>query len=270
MGERMTGRDRRPMRVAFLSDLHGDALALDRVIADLESSEPVDEVLLGGDLAQGGPQPAEVIDTIRSRGWRSVRGNADEFLVRIADGSSPFEAARAGEPWHGPLPASKATKASWSVSQLGPDRIEYLRSLPMSIELGPYPFGTVRFVHATPWSTEEVVLPDADLDTARRMVRQAGARMLVYGHIHTQYLRKVGPRVLVSPGAVSISNDADPRPAYAVLTLGTSISIEHRRVDWQPDERRAAYRLAGLEQPPAEPGPFPVRGQPGVALTVWP
>lgn len=227
-------------------------------------------MLLGGDLAQGGPQPAEVIDTIRHRGWRSVRGNADELLVRIADGSSPAEAAGPGEPWHGPLPEWKAARAIWSVSGLGPERIEFLRSLPMSIELGPYPFGTVLFVHATPWSTEEVVLPDADLEMAQRMVQEAGARLLAYGHIHTQYLRKVDSGVLVSPGAVSISNDADPRPAYAVLTLGTTISVEHRRVDWAPEERRAAYQRAGVEQPPDEPGPFPVRSRPGVALTVWP
>jgi len=266
----MSAGRRPPKRIAFLSDLHGDAVALDRVIAHLESSEPVDEVLLGGDLAQGGPQPAEVIDTIRRRGWRSVRGNADELLVRIADGSSPAEAATPGEPWHGPLPESKAVHALWSVSQLGPERIDYLRSLPMSIELGPYSFGTILFVHATPWSTEEVVLPDADLEMAQRMVHQAGARLLVYGHIHTQYLRKVDSGVLVSPGAVSISNDADPRPAYAVVTLGTSISIEHRRVHWPPEERRAQYQQAGVEQPPDEPGPFPVRSHPGVALTVWP
>lgn len=259
-----------PRRVAFLSDLHGDAVALDRVIAHLESSDPVDEVLLGGDLAQGGPQPGEVIDTIRQHGWRSVRGNADEFLVRIADGMSPAEAGRFGEPWHAPLPEWKAARAIWSVSRLGSERIEYLRSLPMSIELGPYPCGTVRFVHATPWSTEEVVLPDADLDMAQRMIHQADARLLVYGHIHTQYLRKVDPGLLVSPGSVSLSNDADPRPAYVAVTLGTTISVEHRRVDWPPEERRSAYHRAGVEQPPDEPGPFPIRGQPGVVLTVWP
>jgi len=65
------------MRVALLSDSHGDHVALAKVIADLEKATSVDEVLLGGDLAQGGPQPVETIDEIRNRRWRSVRGNSD-------------------------------------------------------------------------------------------------------------------------------------------------------------------------------------------------
>jgi len=267
-------RDHRPpSRVAILSDPHGDAVALDRVISHLESCEPVDEVLVGGDLAQGGPQPAEVVDMIRARGWRSVRGNADDLLFRIADGISPVDAARPGESAHGgPLPEATAARAVWSVEQLGPERIDYLRSLPMSIQLGPYPFGRVVLVHATPWSTEDVVLPDADIEVAQRMVQEAGARLLVYGHIHTQYVRKVGAAALASVGAVSGSNDADPRPAYAVIGLGATISIEHRRVDWPAGERLAAYQRAGVEPLPErdQPGPFPIRSQPGIAVTIWP
>jgi predicted phosphodiesterase len=262
-----------PSRVAILSDPHGDAVALAKVISHLESFEPVDEVLLGGDLAQGGPQPAEVVDMIRTRGWRSVRGNADDLLYRIADGIPPVEAARPGEEAHGgPLPESTAARAVWSVERLGSERIEYLRSLPMSIQLGPYPFGRVVLVHATPWSTEDVVLPDADIELAQRAVREAGARLLVYGHIHTQYVRRVGSAALASVGAVSGSNDADPRVGYAIIDLGATISIEHRRVDWPAEERLAAYERAGVDPLPGpnQPGPFPIRSQPGIAVTVWP
>jgi predicted phosphodiesterase len=265
-------RGRPPFRIAFISDPHGDLVALDKVISDLEKSEPVDEVLVGGDLAQGGAQPAEVVDEIRKRGWRSVRGNGDDLLVRTADGSSAAEALREAQRSHGVLPDSMASQAEWSVSRLGPERIGYLRSLPMYLELGPFPFGMVVLVHATPWSTEDVVLPDADIATATRMVHEAGARLLVYGHIHTQYTRRVADAALVSVGAVSGSNDADPRPAYTVISLDEKISVEPRRVDWRSDERLEAYRLAGVERRFSrdEPGPLPVRAQPGVAVTVWP
>jgi predicted phosphodiesterase len=261
-----------PWRIAFISDPHGDRVALDKVISDLERVGSVDEVLVGGDLAQGGAQPAEVIDEIRKRGWRAVRGNGDDFLVRIADGDPAAEALREGEAAHGVLPKRVASQGEWSVSRLGHERIEYLRSLPLSIPRGPFAFGTVVLVHATPWSTEDVVLPDADMEIAERMVREAGARLLVYGHIHTPYQRRVGDAALMSVGAVSGSNDADPRPAYTIVHLDTTISVEVRRVDWPPEERLAAYRLAGIERRFSrdEPGPFPVRSQPGVAVTVWP
>jgi predicted phosphodiesterase len=260
------------MRIAFLSDPHGDLVALDRVIADIEYAAPVDEVLVGGDLAQGGAQPAEVVDEIRRRGWRSVRGNGDDLLVRIADGTSAAEALRPAVATHGVLPESVATHAAWSVKHLGPERIEYLPSLQMSIVLGPFAFGTVGLVHATPWSTEDVVLPDADMELAERMVKEARARLLVYGHIHTQYQRRVGDAALVSVGAVDGSNDADSRPAYTVVGLGTAITVEARRVDWPPEERLAAYSRAGVERRFSrdQPGPLPVRRRPGVAVVVWP
>ncbi|MBV9281283.1 MAG: metallophosphoesterase family protein [Chloroflexi bacterium] len=260
-----------PWRIAILSDPHGDLVALRKVIADLESLDPVDEVLVGGDLAQGGAQPAEVVDLIRERDWSAVRGNADDLLVRLADGWTPEEALRPAGVTHDSLPESVAEHALWSVDRLGSERIEYLRNLPLSIVRG-FAFGSMALVHATPWSTEDVVLPDAEEEIAKRMVREAGARLLVYGHIHTQYIRRVGDATLMSVGAINGSNDADPRPAYAILDLGETITVQPRRVDWPLHERRAAYAAAGVERRFSRdaPGPFPVRCQPGVAVTVWP
>jgi predicted phosphodiesterase len=251
--------------IAFISDPHGDLVALHKVIGDLERSGPFDEVLVGGDLAQGGPQPAEVVDDVRSRGWHSVRGNSDDFLVRIAD--------RVREEG---LPEAIASRGAWSVDRLGTERIEYLRALPISIQRGPLACGSVVLVHATPWSTEDVVLPDADLEIAERMGRAVQARLLVYGHIHTPYQRRVGDGAILSVGAVSGSNDTDPRPAYTIVTFGTTITAEVRRVDWPVEERLAAYAAAGVELSAeriaaiAAPGPFPVRSQPGVVVTLWP
>lgn len=260
------------MRIAVLSDPHGDLVALNKVISDLEAASPIDEVLMGGDLAQGGSQPAEVVDEIRRRDWVSVRGNADELVIRVADGDGTnepiFEA-------HGEkIPDAVVSRARWSAGQLGPERIQYLRSLPLSIQRGPFPFGMIVLVHATPWSTEDVVLPDADMAIAERMVRSSGARLLVYGHIHTAYHRRVGDGVILSAGAVSGSNDADPRPAYTILTLGDGISTEVRRVDWPLEERLEAYAAAGIELSPerrasfVRPGPLPVRSQPGVMVSL--
>ena len=76
----------------------------------------------------------------------------------------------------------------------------------------------------------------------------------------------------MSVGAVSGSNDADPRPAYTIVRIDTTISIEVRRVDWPLEERLAAYRHAGIERRFSrdEPGSLPVRSQPGVAAVILP
>lgn len=227
---------------------------------------------MGGDLAQGGAQPSEVVDELRGRGWRSVRGNGDDLLVRIADGWTDRAALRPGEPAHGHLPNAVAEAARKSVEQLGPERIDYLRSLPMALELGPFAAGRLVLVHAAPWSTEDVVLPDAEAELARRMVGEADARLLLYGHIHTPYQRRIDDSVLASVGAVSGSNDHDPRPAYTIVDVAEVIMLEVRRVDWPREERRRDYDAAGV---PArfirdQPGPLPVRSEAGVELQVWP
>ena len=243
-----------------------------KVIADLENAGALDEVLMGGDLAEGGAQPSEVVDEVRARGWRSVRGNADDLLVRIADGSRGRDALGPALQTHENLPANTAVEAEWSATRLGSKRIEYLRSLPISIELGPFDFGTVMLVHATPWSTEDVVLPDADEQTAQRMLAAARARVVVYGHIHSPYQRRLTGGVLMSVGAISGSNDADARPCYTIVSFGSAITVEVRRVDWPLQDRRDAYADAGVDAKRIrdQPGPFQVRSQPGVPVTVWP
>ncbi len=260
-------------RVAIISDPHGDMVALSKVVTHLESGEPFDEIVVGGDLAQGGAQPSEVVDEIRARGWRAVRGNSEDLLVRVAGGASAAGLVRDAEATHGKLPASTAERAMWSVDRLGPERIAYLASLPLSIELGTSPFGRVVLVHATPWSTEDVVLPDASAEMADRMLSRSGAVVVLYGHIHTQYHRRLGNGAVASVGAINGSNDADPRPAYAVVSLGpTAITYEARRVDWPAAKRLAAYRAAGVERRFSRdaPGPLPVRATPGVIVSLWP
>ena len=107
-----------PSRVAILSDPHGDKVALVRVIADLENVKPADEVFFGGDLAQGGAQPSEVIDEIQKRRWRSGRGNADDLLIKVAACMSAEDAVAAPRAVHRSLPRRLGTHAQGSVPEM--------------------------------------------------------------------------------------------------------------------------------------------------------
>lgn len=207
-------------RIAFVSDPHGDLDAFECVIADLERNGPYDEILLGGDLAQGGPKPVEVIDRIRELGWPSVRGNSDDLLVGLSEGVLTEE-----------MPDRVRERGEWSVKQLGAERIEFLRTLPLKIERGPFSIGNVVLVHATPWSNQDVVLPDADEATAQKMIDEANAGLLAYGHIHQPYQRQVGDALLISVGAVYGSLDGDPRAAYTIVELGDKADVHVHRVD---------------------------------------
>jgi predicted phosphodiesterase len=253
------------VRVAVISDPHGDLVALRAVVADLEA-RGLDEVLVAGDLAQGGPQPAEVVDMLVAKGWPTVRGNSDDFLVDLA----------AGRDFGSDAPAQLLERGGWSVDRLGKKRVARLAALPMELRRPWAPNGSLVVVHATPWSTEEVVLPEASEEAALRMVTEASAGVLTYGHIHSAYQRRVGNAVLLSVGAISGSNDADARPAYTILTFDQVVKVQVIRVECPVGPRLYAYTQAGLEPTEldstrlSQPGPWPLHSTPGEVIQVWP
>jgi Icc-related predicted phosphoesterase len=76
-----TGSERNLMRIAVVSDIHGNRTAFNAVLTDLRQTSP-DLILHGGDLADNGSSPAEIVDRVRDLGWPGVVGNTDEMLFR--------------------------------------------------------------------------------------------------------------------------------------------------------------------------------------------
>src|SRR4030067_722775 len=93
--------------IAVISDIHGNLAALEAVLAELDRLGP-SEVVVGGDLALGGPRPAECVSLIRRRGYPAIRGNTDEWLTKapakITDGISWCAGARSQGGGRGPPP----------------------------------------------------------------------------------------------------------------------------------------------------------------------
>ena len=111
------------MRIAIVSDVHGNLTALEAVIADLRLTAP-DLVLHGGDLAANGPHPAEVVDRIRDLGWPGVCGNTDEMLWNREDLTNY---AVKFPKLQGILKILDAV-IPWTCTALGEDRIRWLQA----------------------------------------------------------------------------------------------------------------------------------------------
>ncbi len=136
--------------------------------------------------------------------------------------------------------------AAWAVDRLRPYHLDYLKTLPTRLCRALPDNREMVLVHATPWSITEMVLRDAPEDVARKMLREARAEVVAFGHIHSAYHRKVYGGLLVSVGGVSWSNDRDPRPAYSVLTIGREVSVEVRRVSYDAEAELVAVDQSGL------------------------
>lgn len=222
------------MRIALISDPHGNLRALDAVLAEVDQSGPWDEVIMGGDFALGGPMPGQCVDRIRARGWRAVRGNTDEFIVEVATGSSALVSITEERQRHGPVSGADDPRLVWTTGQLDQEQIEYLASLPLQIDIDGEQAGRLTIVHATPWSAHPAIRADASLATVQELFDRAnGASALAYGHIHVQYERDVDGRLLAAVGSIGLPFDGDQRAAFAEL------HTEDGR--WQVTFRRVAY-----------------------------
>ena len=90
------------MRVAIVSDIHGNLPALEAVMKDLEQHQP-DQIWCGGDIAWGGPWASECIDLVREAGWTTIKGNSDVWITGDPQTlESPQERAELQEAaaWH--------------------------------------------------------------------------------------------------------------------------------------------------------------------------
>jgi len=221
------------VRVAQISDSHGNAVGL-RAALDEIGRRGADLVVALGDMAQGGPQPAECLELLRSAGARVVLGNSDAFLLD-PDAGAEVTTER------------QLTQREWSLSQLTPGDVEYLRAFEATIEIDLDGLRLLCF-HASPADYDTVVLPE-DLPDA---FAGTGADLLAGGHVHVPQLRRVGTAWYVNPGSVGLGYDHlqpdddfrfDGWASYAIVEAA---SVEFHRVPFDLEELAAATRASGL------------------------
>jgi putative phosphoesterase len=214
------------VRLALISDIHGNRVALDAVLADL-AGRAVEEVVCLGDIAAGGPQPREVIARLRELRCQVVRGNADDWLLA---GLPP---GRSGET------RRLMDVVAWARDRLTASDCDYLAALPATLGVTAGELDLFCF-HGSPGASTDSVLPTtpaAELD--RLLADVPAARVFASGHTHLQMLRSHRAALLVNPGSIglplgALSAGDPPLPTcaeYAIVTVGTDeLEIVHRRL----------------------------------------
>ncbi len=229
------------MRIAIVSDIHGNRTAFEAVLADLRQTAP-DLILHGGDLADGGASPAEIVDHMRALGWPGVVGNGEEMLFRP---ESLREFAANSPPGLQPLFAVIAEMAAATREALGEERLAWLRGLPRVQAQGP-----LALVHASPESAWRAPGPEASEAELASIYAPLGRPVAVYAHVHRPYVRKGVTETLTvaNTGSVSLSYDGDRRAAYLLLDDDghESQQLEIRRVKYDVDEELKALADCGL------------------------
>ena len=195
------------MRIAIVSDIHGNRRAFDAVLADLREVAP-DLIVHGGDLSSGGAHPAEIIDQIQSLDWPGVCGNTDEMLY-APNRLTEFAAT---------LPQLAAVfqrvevSIPWTVNKLGADRLRWLEKLPIR-----YLREDLTLVHASPNDRWRAPAPNATEDEFRKVYAPLNTKTVVYAHIYVPFIRHFDEWIVANTGSVSQSYDGDTRASYLVV-----------------------------------------------------
>lgn len=182
------------------------------------------QLVFGGDLAWG-PLPVATVDRIRSLDALCIRGNADREL---------------GD--------------EWLEDQLGPERRSWLRDLPEQVQLEVEGLGRVLFCHGSPRRDDEMIFVTRSAEDLRAMLDGVDADVVVCGHTHMQFDRRVDTWRVVNAGSVGLGYGAGPGAFWLELGPG----VRHRRTAYDPAPLRASEWprapevLSWIESPPEQ------------------
>lgn len=187
------------MRIAIISDIHGNLEALKATLEDINKKN-VDKIICLGDIIAKGVHPVECIKLIRENCDVVIRGNTDEYFSKEHTNIEDLD-------------ETEQKRIKWNKSLISNEDREYLLNLPLSYEF--YMSGSlVRLFHASPTKIDKRVL-NYDSFTEKynmflpseKTMSNSIADVVIYGHLHHAFLDKIYNKTIINIGSVGNSID---------------------------------------------------------------
>ncbi len=233
------------MKVAVISDMHGNVPALQATLDHVEQWKP-DTIVVNGDAVNRGPRSRDAWELIRARrelpGWLVVGGNHEDYVARWME-----DAAAPGDPLFQIFRSSYVT-----YRQLG-DLVAEIRELPFQVEIEG-PGGTmIRVTHGSMLGNDKGIHHDTPESKLREQIAPA-PDVFCTGHTHLPFVRRVNGTLVVNSGSAGTAFDGDPRISYAQLTWrGDGWQGEIVRLEYDRQQARRDFEMSDYLQ---EAGPL--------------
>lgn len=185
-------------KIAIISDVHGNLEALKVVLKDIEKRN-IKKIICLGDIIAKGVHPHECIELIKENCKVVIKGNCDEYFSADIDLKSK--------------PEIEKERIKWNKNMLTEDDINYLKTLPFCHEF--YLSGRlVRLFHATPTKINDFVGNIDNLNklyslflSSEKTISNKKADVVIYGHIHMQFMQRIYNRTILNSGSVGNAID---------------------------------------------------------------
>jgi putative phosphoesterase len=236
------------VRIAFLSDIHGNLPALEAAVESAKA-RGAGKIICAGDIIGYGPFPSEVCRFLEERRIPAVIGNYDRKAIVVA---------KRGAAVSHQMKEKKRQILLWTEAHLDDRSRRFLAGLPERLTLRRPGGHQLLVVHGSPLSMDDTIYPSI---TRRGLEAKAGSSrpaVLVCGHTHIPFVKRLGGVLLVNCGSAGHPVDGDPRPAYALVSFGAGTAPRGRIVRFEYDQKRTIAALAktslpkGLQQDFAE------------------
>ena len=226
------------MKIAVFSDIHGNSGALEAVLKDI-SARDIDMAFCLGDLVGYGPYPNEVISLIRTNHIPSIMGNYDEGVG--------YDRSECGCAYKDEKEIELGNRSLiWMKEHVSPENKAYLRGLLHRLEFNIYD-KRVLLVHGSPRKINEYLFENRPDESILRMINGEQVDILICGHTHLPYAKKLDRKFLINAGSAGKPKDGDPRAGYMIVTLTeNTVEPEIIRVPYDTEAMARAIEATDL------------------------
>ena len=216
------------MKIAVLSDIHGNMQALERVLEDIKANG-CDKVFCLGDLAMAGPEPQKVIDFVEKQpNWTVIQGNTDKMIADFTP--EILKNTEKAFPVMGHALAD-------DVLFLSDDAKNFLKNLSPQKELNVDGVKVI-LVHGSPRRNNEDILPDMPLEKIEEIIEGTDADLIFCGHTHVPAgYQTTKKQTVVNVGSVGRPMTPDAKSCYCIAEFNNGeFTLEHRLLDYNREE----------------------------------
>ncbi len=226
------------MRIAVISDIHANLIALQEVLKDIEN-EKCEHIICLGDLILAGPQPISIMDFIGQQNWTIIQGNTDKLIAEY----SPEILEMLKEKY--PVMANAIVDDMNYVTE---ENQKYLQDLPAQLE-ADIEGVKVLFVHGSPRANNEDILPNRPLEEIEEIVEGVEADLILCGHTHIPCgYQTTNKQTVVNVGSVGRPMTPTPLACYAVIDFENGgFNIRHKFVDYDREKAAEQVRARSFE-----------------------
>ena len=232
------------MKIAVISDIHGNLEALKSVIDDIKN-EGCEKIFCLGDLAMAGPMPKETIDYVRNLDkefdFEIIQGNTDEMIAHASN--EIYQKIKEALPVMGEAYAS-------DIKTVTDEQKEYLKNLAKQkeIQIGKL---KILLVHGSPRRNNEDIFPDLDIKIVEEMISSTDANIILCGHTHIPCgYQTTTNQTVINAGSVGRPFSITPKSCYCIIDIIDEVSgifeAKHNLVDYDYEKSAKILEQRGF------------------------